>query len=346
MQSKTTLSTALKDSIFISDCFNIGILSLKDYNVTVISNKTFLQSINFDKQKNLIVAPGYSPEAGFAGLIYFNEDHQNKEKIAGKNQGFAPIRLYQYQNFYLMNSAEVLSENGITITNLGLYDTSTKKIIEEFKVPGMVKAITGNGTKAYLSSYTFPGDEYSKGTKKKSNIYEIDLVKRQVRKIFPEDQDYAPFELQVYNGYLYGVYQSAKNVPENAPQNLLVKIDLNSGQIIQKVQLNDYARDLAFSKDGRYAYVTHIYALFNQSITIDKPLTQVDLKTFKTKEIEGNYRAISIVEHDGKLLIGDDLDSSLTIVDEQTLKVEKKIPLKIKPLYLADQNKSGNQHVQ
>lgn len=86
--------------------------------------------------------------------------------------------------------------------------------------------------------------------------------------------------------------------------------------------------------------------MFNRTKTIDKPLSQVNLKTFETKSIRGDFRVISIVEHNGKLYLGDEINSSITVLDEQTLKVEKKVPLQIRPIYIADENRSGNQHVQ
>ncbi|WP_282199771.1 YncE family protein [Collibacillus ludicampi] len=311
-------------------------------NITSINNKISLESLNYDKSRKQIVCTGYSPESGFSGLLIFNGNHTERDEI--KESSFSPIQLYQYENTYLMNSAQVLSDGQSYLTELGFYDTNQKKIIKTVRIPGGVEYISGNGPKAYVSSYQFP-NKGQDSILKKSNIYEFDLVTKEYRKIFSEDQDYVPFSVEYHDGYLYGVYQSALNVPKDAPQNLFVKIDLKTGNIVKKVQLSEYARDLVFSADGNYAYVTHFYGLF-QDITMKNPITRIDLHTFEAKDYPGDYRAVSILEQNGKLCIGDDLTSKLTVLNEQTLEVEKTIQLDIAPIFLANESRSGKEHVQ
>lgn len=332
--------------LFFSDTHNVGVLDLNQEKVSLLKNEIFLQSLNFDRNRKQIVAPGYSPDSNFAGLLYFDGEKKEKIDIVHQEKGFAPIRLYQYENTYLMNSAQALMDGPLQITELGFYDTKENKMVKKIRIPGIVQDISGNGSKAYVSSYNFPGDGTEKGVRNKSNIYEIDLVTKEFRKVFKEDQDYVPFEIEYQNGYLYGVYQSALNVPKDAPQNLFVKIDLKTGEIVQKIQLSDNARDLVFSADGKYAFVTHFYALFNKDIKIANPLTRIDLSTFNITDIRGDYRAVSILEQNGKIYIGDDLAHKLTVINEHSLKVEKTIQLEISPIYLANETHSGNQHVQ
>lgn len=332
-----------ENNLLVSDAHNIAILNLTNNESQLISNKIFLQSLNYDKNLKQVVAPGYSPDSNFSGLIYLENNKITKADL--KQPGFAPIQLYQYRNMYIMNSAQVLKEGLLDNTELVFYDTSKNQIVKKIRIPGIVKDVSGNGSKAYVSSYQFP-DESKYGVSKKSNIYEFDLETLQYRKILPQDQDYVPFRIEYHDGYLYGVYQDIINTPKDAPQNKLVKIDLKTGEILKSIQLSDNSRDLIFTQDGKYAIVTHFYALFNRDILIKDPLTIVDLQTYESKELAGDYRAASIINQNGKIYIGDDLNKKITVLDEKSLKQDKVISMDIAPLYLANETKSGKQHGQ
>lgn len=323
-----------QNTLFVSDLHDILVLDPDQGQVSYIENRITLECLQFDKNQKQLVATAYSPESRFDGFVYFDVSGKGREDVnfvKRFDKPFAPVYWYQYENIYLMNSAIALGDGVGSVTELGFFDTKERKMIKTFQVPGIVQDITGNGPKAYVTSYNNPEE-----AQKRSNIYEVDLITKEFRKVFAEDQDYVPLEIGYQHGFLYGVYQYVKDlIPKDGPQNLFVKIDPKTGEIVQKLQLSENARDLAFSSDGKYAFVTH-YAQDQSKLA--HPLTRIDLDTFKATDIPGDYRPISMLEHNGKLYIGDSFSKCLLVVNEQSLQVEKTIPLPIFPIYLVNEN--------
>lgn len=324
--------------LYMSDLRNIGVLDLSQQKVSIYKSSVFLQSMTYDKERKRIVAPGYSPEQKFAGLMLF-EGGKSKQ-LDLEDEGFGPVHIYQHENLYVMDSARVQTEGPLQAKEIIIYDIDKNTTVKKFMIPGQIKAIAGSGTKVYVSAYYYPYFKELQGGYK-SNIYEIDLETQNMRPIFPKDQLVVPFQIGLHNGQLYGVYNRVDNIPPDAPQNLFVKIDPKSGEVLQKVKLTDNARDLVFSADGNYAFVSHFYMLANQDVKIDNPVSRVDLQTFGVKKLEGDYRAAAILEHQGKIYLGSDLQPELTVLDESTLQVEKTLQVEMLPVYLANESKSG-----
>ncbi|MGG2094638.1 hypothetical protein AB1283_18900 [Bacillus sp. S13(2024)] len=92
---QVTNITLDKNKLFFSDAHNLGILDLNQDDLSLVKNKIFLQSLNYDKKKKQIVVPGYSPDSNFAGLLYFNGDKTEEVNFLNQEKGFAPIQLYQ-----------------------------------------------------------------------------------------------------------------------------------------------------------------------------------------------------------------------------------------------------------
>lgn len=315
--------------LFISDSHKIDIMDLSTNDQKIINNPIFIQSLNYDKEKKRIVAPGYSPEQIFLGLLYVEGTDLKKRSTSP----FSPIHLYQYGRTYVMDSAQELKDGKMDITQIGVYDSSSERMIKLLQVPGIVKDITGFGTKAYLSSYLSPESAKIAGVPPKSNIYELDLHTYELRPVFHQDQKWIPFRLLFHDGYLYGLYQSANNVPIGAPQNQLVKMDPQKGTIEKTVQLSEFAKDMTLSTDGKSIFVIH-YDQWGSKSPPSKPLTKVDLSTFQIKELTDPIRAVSLVSLDGKLYVGSDLDGKITVIDEKMFQVEKTIHAEIPAMYM------------
>lgn len=320
-------------NIVVSDAHNIEIIDNLNQS-KIVENNIFLQSISYDNLKKEIVGGGLSPESNFVGLIYFTHNETHKKDTT---RPFIPIHIYQYKNLYLMDSAQALKDGNMDATSLGFYDTNTNKIISTIQVPGIVKDITGDGSKAYVTSYLSPGSAKLEGVTQKSNIYEIDMENKIVHPLYKTDQKWVPFKLLAYHGYLYGVFQSAQNVPYEAPQDILVKININNGNIIKEVKLSKYAKDLVLSTDGNSIFVSHFEGL-GSKIEIKTPLSCIDLATFKVTEIQDNFRVSCLTTLNGKLYVGDEMNNLLTVIDEKSHKVNNIIKLKIPAIYITNSN--------
>lgn len=317
--------------LYISDSHKFERIDLDTNDHEIVKNSIFIQSLNYDKEKKRIVAPGYSPEQKFLGLLYVEGTDLKKQSTSP----FSPIHLYQFGTKYVMDSAQALKDGKIDITQIGVYDSNSDRMIKLLQVPGIVKDITGHESKAYISSYHSPGDAEYAGVPPKSNIYELDLDSHELRPIFKTDQQWVPFRLLFHDGYLYGVYQSARHVPKDAPQNILAKINPKTGTIEKTVQLSEFAKDLVVSTDGKSIFVTHFYELGSR-VPIQNPLSKIDISTFQVDVLTDRFRAASLASHDYKLYVGSDLDSQLTVVDEKTFKVEKTINTKMPALYITE----------
>ncbi|GIM44688.1 hypothetical protein DNHGIG_02370 [Collibacillus ludicampi] len=315
--------------LYVSDSHKIDIVDVDTNKNNIINNSIFIQSLNYDKEKKRIVAPGYSPEEKFLGLLFVEGTDLKKKSTSP----FAPIHLYQYGNTYVMDSAQVLKDGKIDITQIGVYNSSTESMIKLLQVPGIVKDIIGFGSKAYISSYLSPESTQNEGVPPKSNIYELDLHSYKLRPIFHQDQKFVPFRLLFHDGYLYGVYQSANNVPIEAPQNQLIKIDPQKGVIEKTVQLPIFAKDMTLSSDGKSIFVTHFDQWGSQDL-LEKPLSKVDLSTFQVDELTYPIRAVSLVSLNGKLYVGNSIDRNIVVIDEKTFKVEKTIQAEIPAMYM------------
>lgn len=338
---KQTEVTREQNLLYLSDAKNVGVLDLDQQQVKIMENDSiFIQSLNYDKERKRIVAPGYIPGAKFAGLLLF--DGEKSKEFDLEDEGFAPVHFFQHGDYYVMDSARVLSEGPYMVTETIIYDIQQNTAVKKFMIPGQVKDIVGAGETVYVSSYYYPKSNELQG-KYKSNIYEINLRTKEMRKVFQQDQISVPFKLVVRNGGLYGVYHSATNIPPEAPQDLFVKIDPEKGEVVQKVKLAPHAKDVVISADGKHAYVSHFYMWSNQEVSIEDPLSQVDLQSFEAKKIQGNYRAASLLEQKGKIYVGSDLRPEITVLDEQSVQVEKTLEVELRPLYMANENKSGTQ---
>ncbi|MFC4767623.1 YncE family protein [Effusibacillus consociatus] len=314
--------------LYISDGHNLQEIDVDTNDQKVIKNTIFIQSLNYDKDKKKIVAPGYSP-GDFWGLLYVEGTDLKKQSTLP----FSPIHLYQFGTKYVMDSAQALNDGKIHTTQVGLYDSNSDRMIKLFQVPGIVKDIAGYESKAYISSYHSQENAQFAGVSPKSNIYELDLNSNELRPIFKNDQKWVPFKLLFQDGYLYGVYQSGRNVPKDATQNILAKINPKTGTIEKTVQLSKFAKDLVLSTDGKSIFVTHFDEWGSQE-TIQNPLSKIDLSTFQVDVLSDNLRAASIVSNENKLYVGSDLDGKITVVDEKTFKVEKTINTKIPAMYI------------
>ncbi|GIM45584.1 hypothetical protein DNHGIG_11330 [Collibacillus ludicampi] len=236
-----------------------------------------------------------------------------------------------------MDSAQILHDENMQVTALGFYDVQAQNIVSTIHIPGVVQDITGSGNKAFVSSYYPPQVAIEdKLPEKKSNIYEVDLDTKAIRPIFKEDQKYVPLRIISGGPYIYGIFQgeSADFLPKDAPKNILVKIDPKTGTLLNQVKLLPYAKDLVLSSDGRNIFVTHFEKLASAT-PISVPISRVSTETFDVKEVTGNFRACSIVSMNGKIYVGDELNQQLTVIDEQTLRIEKTIPVKLSAIYLS-----------
>jgi hypothetical protein len=336
-------NVSAEDQLLVSDTRNIGILDLSTGKMEVVRNKLFLQSIQFDKRTGNVLAPVYSPDPVFLGLLEFHGS--KKKEIHLEDEGFAPIRLYQYENSILTNSARALREGDATVTEVAFFNLDTGKLEQKQVIKGIVRSFAGEGNLAYIAAHHYPGENPSALTKH-SNIYEVDMKAKSLRPIFPENQAYVPLEIGVKNGKLYGVYQTYPNDKIGYKKDQFVWIDPATGETKKTVDLNPYARFLRFSTDGKYAYVSHLYAIFNPESNVKAPLSRINLETFEVDTLEGSFRAASMAEWDHKLYVGDELKNTITVIDEETFQIEKTIPSEISPVYLASRHDAGNQHIQ
>jgi len=331
------------DQLLVSDTKNLGYLDIATGKMQIVRNKVFLQSIQFDQQTGDVLAPGYARNPAFVGLITLNGT--DKKEVSIKDQGFGPIRLYQHEKTLLMNSAQVQKVGDADATELAFFNRDTGKLDNKQKVKGIVQSIAGEGSTAYLAAQHFAGKDSSTPVKH-SNIYAVDMNSKSLRPIFSEDQAFVPLELGVKNGQLYGVYETYPNGAVSSPQDQFVLLDPATGETKKKVDLNPYARDLSFSADGKYAFIAHNYAMFNPEAKVKAPITRINLETFAVDTLEGDFRAANMVEWNHKLYVGDELKKQITVIDGNTLQIEKTIPLEIPPIYLASKTESGNQHIQ
>ena len=56
------------DILYISNTYQVQAIDLNTNQQQLIRNGIFMQSLNYDKERQQIVAPGYSPEKSFLGL--------------------------------------------------------------------------------------------------------------------------------------------------------------------------------------------------------------------------------------------------------------------------------------
>jgi rRNA processing protein Gar1 len=317
-------STTKGHPIYISDAHNVETFDLTNNQEQVVKNGIFIQSLHFDPQKKRVIAPGYSPEESFIGLLYI----ENNKLIKKSTDPFAPVHLYQYKNKYVMDSAEALVDGNTIATNVGIFDSNTEKFLKELKLIGLVTDIVGNESKVYISSFCTPSES---NEKKKSNIYELDLNTNKVRPILKQNEKRVPLQIAYYNGFLYGIYPRDGSIERT--QCNLAKINLSTGEIEKEIPLNSYAKDPVISVDGKNIYVSHFYQP-GSDVKIPNPISKINLDTFKVELLSGDFRAASLIQDGNKLYVGSDMEPKLVVVDEKNFKIEKTINTKITTFYL------------
>jgi len=323
----TSLATREREipdnKLFISDHHNIGVVDLEQKTTRIIKNKRFLQSIYFNKYDENLIGPTYSPENRFLGLTILNSKTNNLNRI--DLDKFAPVHVYAYKDQLVMDSAQVIADQNMTVqTEIGIYNLGKREFAKKLRVYGIVQSITGKGDLAFISSR-----EADKGL---SNIYLVNLKDLTMDKLFISSGNSIPTYLTSYNEQIYAIYSGNWGQLGLETKNQLVKVNLQKQEIASIAMLDNYVNQLAVFNDK--AYVIH-YDTNNGIIELKTDISIVDLKSGKVKTLDIKGRMSSISIYQGNIIVGNSSNSELILLDPRTDQILNNVKVDIEPLEMA-----------
>jgi hypothetical protein len=296
-----------KDNIYVSDLKSIYKVNPKTMEKVVIIENDILYQINFNKQRDTLISVHKDSEN--PGILEISENGISFFPI----HSMLPHYIYPYGRYVVLDNSQIMYDSsGEVISEFGIYDIEKKKLLKKFKVYGncrSFRSITGYKGFAYVTTFD--------SEKNKSNLYEIDIQKLSIRKIFRSPQRRAPKIFFDNTANSYAFYDHW----DFGPANEIAKIDLKTGTKKLIAQLDPYAYHMAIIED--LAVIIH-YDEMNMQVDIQKPISILNLKTGKLEKLQIlNIRPTDIISYQNNQVVITDEHGKMIIIDPKKKKVER-----------------------